>query len=228
MSNVETRLDNIERLLGNIARELGQNTKLTSSIHDMTSMNQFKPASEIVTQPETKPVKEQTTVDLGPPTRAELESELGADIELVEYGSGGLTITPSRFLGDLWGSIHETLKPLGYKWVRDGKNSHWGYSDEPYQAPLTDVEKSPGKVKVSEVEWVTGKGETRKPAEPTDDNAWAFAYKYDAQAKKSTDTPKNETVDLVNYLTKEGYEYYCDGMYVYTINGAFLSRKLFK
>jgi hypothetical protein len=228
MSDIEIRLENIERLLGNISRELSQNTKLTSSNHDMLSMSQFKPANEIVSQPETKPVEEKQTVNLGPPTRAEVEEELGADIELIEYGSGGVMITAKRFLGDRWNSIHETLKPMGYKWVRDGKNSHWKFTDEPYQAPLENVEKSPGKVKVSEIEWVTGKGETRKPAEPTDDNAWSFAYKYDAQAKKSTDTPKSETVDLVNYLTKEGYEYYCDGMYVYTINGAFLSRKLFK
>jgi len=36
-----------------------------------------------------------------------------------------VTITPKRFLGDLWGPINDKVRAMGGVWIRDGKNSRW-------------------------------------------------------------------------------------------------------
>jgi len=37
----------------------------------------------------------------------------------------GVTLTPKKFLGDLWGPVNDDVRSRGGRWVRDGKKSHW-------------------------------------------------------------------------------------------------------
>ncbi len=39
--------------------------------------------------------------------------------------AGKLTISPKKFLGDLWPGINEDLKKYGMKWISSGKQSRW-------------------------------------------------------------------------------------------------------
>jgi len=53
----------------------------------------------------------------------------GIDLSLVEIGEknggGFITVSPKKFLGDLWGPINEVIKVLNGKWIRQGRTSHW-------------------------------------------------------------------------------------------------------
>ena len=51
----------------------------------------------------------------------------GVDITLVDIDEGEETITvsPKRFLGDLWGPVNDAIRSLGGMWIRDGRESRW-------------------------------------------------------------------------------------------------------
>ncbi len=56
----------------------------------------------------------------------------GVDLALVNVEEDGaaVSVSPKKFLGDLWGPINDTIKTLGGSWVRDGRNSRWVISQE--------------------------------------------------------------------------------------------------
>jgi hypothetical protein len=58
--------------------------------------------------------------------RTKLEAA-GVDLALVdvEQSDNMVTVTPKKFLGDLWGPINDSLKTLGGNWIRNGRNSRW-------------------------------------------------------------------------------------------------------
>lgn len=64
--------------------------------------------------------------------RAKLEAA-GVDLALVNVEEEGamVSISPKKFLGDLWGPINDAIKTLGGNWVRDGRNSRWEINPEP-------------------------------------------------------------------------------------------------
>ena len=51
----------------------------------------------------------------------------GVDLSLVEVEEGEdvIVISPKRFLGDLWGPIHDVVRALGGSWIREGRKSRW-------------------------------------------------------------------------------------------------------
>jgi hypothetical protein len=63
--------------------------------------------------------------------RAKLEAA-GVDLALVdvEESDNMVTVTPKKFLGDLWGPINDSLRTLGGNWIRNGRNSRWEISSE--------------------------------------------------------------------------------------------------
>jgi len=58
--------------------------------------------------------------------KAKLEAA-GVDLALVdvEEGESTVSVSPKKFLGDLWGPINDTMKTLGGTWIRDGRSSRW-------------------------------------------------------------------------------------------------------
>lgn len=58
--------------------------------------------------------------------RSRLE-EAGVDLALVdvEEGEAVVSVSPKKFLGDLWGPVNDSIKTLGGTWIRDGRSSRW-------------------------------------------------------------------------------------------------------
>src|SRR4030042_1657549 len=56
--------------------------------------------------------------------RTKLEAA-GVDLALVdiEEGEGAMSVSPKKFLGDLWGPVNDAIKTLGGTWIRDGRRS---------------------------------------------------------------------------------------------------------
>jgi len=63
--------------------------------------------------------------------RAKLEAA-GVDLALVDVEENGAmtSVSPKKFLGDLWGPINDAIRTLGGNWVRDGRNSRWEINEE--------------------------------------------------------------------------------------------------
>jgi hypothetical protein len=51
----------------------------------------------------------------------------GVDLTLVDVVEGEhvITISPKKFLGDLWGPINEAVRSLNGGWIREGRDSRW-------------------------------------------------------------------------------------------------------
>lgn len=51
----------------------------------------------------------------------------GVDLTLVDVEEGDefVSVSPKKFLGDLWGPINEAIRTLGGGWIRDGRSSRW-------------------------------------------------------------------------------------------------------
>lgn len=51
----------------------------------------------------------------------------GVDLTLVNVDEGEeiVTVSPKKFLGDLWGPINDAVRSLGGGWIRDGRDSRW-------------------------------------------------------------------------------------------------------
>lgn len=51
----------------------------------------------------------------------------GVDLTLVDVDEGEevVTVSPKRFLGDLWGPVNDAIRSLGGMWIRDGRESRW-------------------------------------------------------------------------------------------------------
>ena len=62
-----------------------------------------------------------------PQTAQALLQSAGIDITQldIEENETTISISPKKFLGDLWGPINDKLKELGGNWIRDGRNSRW-------------------------------------------------------------------------------------------------------
>ena len=77
------------------------------------------------------------------------------------------------------------------------------------------------------IQWKFGKGDSVTEARPDDKRAWAFTFKYNAEARQSTDIVRDENVELVEYLDAHNGVYE-DGKYRYSIgvNRNFLNREL--
>lgn len=62
-----------------------------------------------------------------PPSVRERLASAGVDLSMVEMEEGEdvIVISPKRFLGDLWGPIHDAVSALGGSWIREGRMSRW-------------------------------------------------------------------------------------------------------
>jgi hypothetical protein len=51
----------------------------------------------------------------------------GVDLTLVDVDEGDdmVSVSPKKFLGDLWGPINEAIRTIGGVWIRDGRSSRW-------------------------------------------------------------------------------------------------------
>jgi hypothetical protein len=51
----------------------------------------------------------------------------GVDLTLVDVEEGDefVSVSPKKFLGDLWGPINEAIRTVGGGWIRDGRSSRW-------------------------------------------------------------------------------------------------------
>ena len=51
----------------------------------------------------------------------------GIDLTLVDVveGEDVVTISPKKFLGDLWGPVNEAVRSLNGGWIREGRDSRW-------------------------------------------------------------------------------------------------------
>ncbi len=56
----------------------------------------------------------------------------GVDLTLVDVDEGEemVSVSPKKFLGDLWGPINEAIRTLGGGWIRDGRSSRWEIKKE--------------------------------------------------------------------------------------------------
>ncbi len=54
-------------------------------------------------------------------------SAAGIDLTLVDVEEGEeiVTVSPKKFLSDLWGPINESIRTIGGGWIRDGRQSRW-------------------------------------------------------------------------------------------------------
>jgi hypothetical protein len=59
----------------------------------------------------------------------------GIDTNLlnIEDGEVSILVSPKKFLGDLWGSINETMRSFGGSWIREGRDSRWEIKKSPTQ-----------------------------------------------------------------------------------------------
>ena len=215
---------NIERNLAAIGREGGQNLKLTEGILDriqkIEKLFQF-PTPETPEQPE-KTETQEVPIDVGPPIKNDL-IDAGVDFELVDYLGGGLEVKPKKWLGDLWDGINQILRAWNYQWVSDGQNSSWRFQPSDEAAKPSEPTSTQPAVDVSEIEWMVGKGNDKRKAQPGDDEAWATVFRWDRDAGKVTDQPKNANKSLYDYLmNRQPYE---DGVYRYSMRGSFFNRK---
>jgi len=82
------------------------------------------------------PVAEPLEVEAEWPPKQDFKAKLeaaGVDLALVDVEEEGamVSVSPKKFLGDLWGPINDAIKTLGGNWVRDGRNSRWEITQEP-------------------------------------------------------------------------------------------------
>jgi len=79
--------------------------------------------------------EEQDRIEL-PPSILDKFVAAGIDISLVtiEEEDELVTVTPKRFLGDLWGLVNDEVKKLGGAWVRQGRESRWEIRKEDLSA----------------------------------------------------------------------------------------------
>ena len=60
----------------------------------------------------------------GEPGVVEALRDAGIDpVGLLNVNPG--VVKPVRFLGDKWGGVNDVLVGLGWRWVRDGRDSRW-------------------------------------------------------------------------------------------------------
>jgi len=64
-----------------------------------------------------------------------IESIPHIDALKVHYTQEGVTLTPKKFLGDLWGPVNEEVRSRGGRGGRDGKQSHWLIEGAPPAGP---------------------------------------------------------------------------------------------
>ena len=74
--------------------------------------------------------QEPSTEDWPPQTAQAILEAAGVDISLldIEEDDAQISVSPKKFLGDLWGPINDKLREIGGNWVRDGRNSRWEIS----------------------------------------------------------------------------------------------------
>ena len=77
----------------------------------------------------TAPITPQHQVATILPT-GDIEEKLvaaGVDLTLVDVEEDDeiVIVSPKRFLGDLWGSVNESIRSIGGGWIRDGRSSRW-------------------------------------------------------------------------------------------------------
>lgn len=75
-------------------------------------------------------VHEEPKAEERPPEGVDFKVKLeaaGVDLALVdvEQSEEALTVSPKKFLGDLWGPINDAMRGLGGTWIRNGRNSRW-------------------------------------------------------------------------------------------------------
>jgi len=83
---------------------------------------------------EAAPVTAKPTPDQWPPDGIEEKLKAaGVDASLlnIEEGEELTIISPKKFLGDLWGSINDTIRSMGGSWIREGRDSRWEIKKEP-------------------------------------------------------------------------------------------------
>lgn len=135
---------NIERLMRPLAVDMKNVMTGTGTIYEYLRKNirvdKGDPIAVTVKEAETE--ESPFNLDVGPPTRSELEDALGGEMSQLDYVAGGLEIRPLVFLGDAWSNINQILTANNYEWIRDGKNSHWRFqsSDETTTPKLTESE----------------------------------------------------------------------------------------
>jgi hypothetical protein len=58
---------------------------------------------------------------------SEILASAGVDLALVnvEESDEIITVTPKKFLGDLWGAVNDAIRSLNGGWIRDGRESRW-------------------------------------------------------------------------------------------------------
>jgi hypothetical protein len=51
----------------------------------------------------------------------------GVDLTLVDVEEGDeiVTVSPKKFLGDLWPPINDAIRSIGGGWIRNGRSSRW-------------------------------------------------------------------------------------------------------
>lgn len=56
-----------------------------------------------------------------------IEAVVTANMDTLNFKdeAGKLTVSPKKFLGDLWAGINDDLKKYGMKWISSGKQSRW-------------------------------------------------------------------------------------------------------
>ena len=76
--------------------------------------------SPVSLQPKTAPTTPMSDIE-------EILATSGVDLTLVDIEEGEeiVTVTPKKFLGDLWGPINDAIRLNRGGWIRDGRASRW-------------------------------------------------------------------------------------------------------
>jgi hypothetical protein len=69
----------------------------------------------------------ETAEEWPPQTAQAMLQAAGIDVSQldIEENETLISISPKKFLGDIWGPINDKIRNLGGDWIRDGRNSRW-------------------------------------------------------------------------------------------------------
>jgi hypothetical protein len=173
-------LDTLHRQDQEKQMKIGQTLKITENI--MTEIRELKtllvesqfktPTVEEKQYPAKKPTPDE---DL-PPTKEDLKKALGDQYGLLDTFNGE-TIEPTEFLGDRWGNINMTLEAMGYRWIRDGKSSHWKFQGEETPQPQTSQTQQ---AQSKTAEWIPTRSEVEQLTENWKESQYGkYAYSRD-------------------------------------------------
>jgi len=112
VENFDQRLETVRSMI------YGEMSKAAGLLTDVAAAKLIQGSFE----ERSKPPEETVT---GRDAVVEALEKAGCDAERVNITEDGEEVQPKKFLADNWGKYNDTLRELGYTWIKDAKNSRW-------------------------------------------------------------------------------------------------------